>query len=503
MNRSSKTRRSRTSSISDKSMELGRLMVLMTSLLAVGCDNGNGKGSSPSQDGTVPFDVTVFPDGGGTHLVSTVEHHGVTWTFSEPVQVGRFITGDYYVVGPATVTAVSPSPTPQNGRHGSVLNLPPTQDESGFDDRVVSGRYEPSLRAYPPIALVPGDSLLSSVSVDEVGQVDNWLREGNGEQSESPVWSISVLTCMDTEPPADAFRPSYADTSNRLYTASDLDLDMLPSLQPPLAVENDYLEMFAQRLIRPWVDACFYEFDAQVEYMAMYGREYARVSGMASLLIMLDLPEAQREIQQRILIGMVQRGIDLWGLVRAGYPGWYAHGGHGSGRKWPIIFAGLLLQDPEMASPSVTHPEVMFGEDMHTSFAADLPYGLAWCGADVVYTGHMGVWQGETVSDEPGWGPYEHLPPNEWVSDIGEGYRRCCTSLAWVGQALAARLMGAESDWAHDAFFAYVDRWMDPEGDAEYTEEIFQLTGWDFRASWAAHGQAWDPIVNAMWEAYR
>jgi hypothetical protein len=152
---------------------------------------------------------------------------------------------------------------------------------------------------------------------------------------------------------------------------------------------------------------------------------------------------------------------------------------------------------------SQTYPDVKFGEDMHTAFADDLPYGPAWCGATVVYTGHMGWWQGAAVSDDPAWGPYEHLSPDQWLSNIGEGYRRCCTSLAWVGQALAARLMDARDEWSHDAFFAYVDRWMDPTGDAEYTQTIYDMTGWDYRGGWAAHGQAWDDFVEEMWAAYR
>jgi hypothetical protein len=155
-----------------------------------------------------------------------------------------------------------------------------------------------------------------------------------------------------------------------------------------------------------------------------------------------------------------------------------------------------------MASPTVAHPGVAFGEDLHTAFAADLPFGPAWNGAMVVYTGHMG-WDGAPVSSTPGWGPYEHLDPAEWESSLGESYRRCCTSLAWVGQGLAARLVGAQGQWGHDAYFAYVDRWMDPVGDAAYAQVIFDRTGWDFRAAWAAQGQAWDPLVEQLWTRYR
>jgi hypothetical protein len=470
---------------------LGLIGLLLGSPV-LSCDGGDGDADADG-DGDEP---------GPTELLDSVTDHGVTWRFSTAVPVGRFVTGERYVVGPVTVQSIDPAPTP--GRNGSVLNIPPVNDRSGFDDRTVEGRFEASLRSDPPIDLVPGDSLASSISVGVPGEVENWLREGNGERSDSPVESVSILTCMDRAVPEDAFRPPYADRESRIYRLSDVDRALLPRLAPPSPVETGFIEMFADRLVRPWVDNLFYGFDAQVGYMAMYGREMGRVAGIVSLLLMLDLPAEQQEAQERLLIGFLQRGIDLWGLVRAGYYGWYAHGGHGSGRKWPIIFAGLLFGDGEMAAPSSTYPEVRFGEDMHTAFTADLPYGPAWNGATVVYTGHMGVWGGVPVSDTPGWGPYEHLPPDEWEGEgIGESYRRCCTSICWVGQALAARLLGAESAWGHDAFFAYVDRWMDPTGDAEYTQTILDMSGLDYRAGYAAQGQAWDDFVEGMWAAYR
>jgi hypothetical protein len=85
---------------------------------------------------------------------------------------------------------------------------------------------------------------------------------------------------------------------------------------------------------------------------------------------------------------------------------------------------------------------------------------------------------------------------------IGENYRRCCTSNAWVGQALAARIMHAETVWNHDAFFDYVDRWMEQD-DTEDIRLIKKATGHDYSASWARQRQAWDPFVNQMWAKYR
>ena len=81
----------------------------------------------------------------------------------------------------------------------------------------------------------------------------------------------------------------------------------------------------------------------------------------------------------------VQVGIDLGGMVRAGHPGWTGYGGHGSGRKLPIVFAGLLLGDEQLANINQSFPKVSFGEDEQTA------YGDCWTGAKVVFAGHSGI----------------------------------------------------------------------------------------------------------------
>jgi len=86
--------------------------------------------------------------------------------------VGQYVTGDYYVVGPMTITAISPPPTA--GRNGNVINLPNVQDKTGFDDRTQGNRFDASLRITPPFTLRPGDSLVSSISLTMLRQVDNW-----------------------------------------------------------------------------------------------------------------------------------------------------------------------------------------------------------------------------------------------------------------------------------------------------------------------------------------
>ena len=426
-------------------------------------------------------------------LTDTVARHGITWKFSEKVRAGRFVNGDYYVVGPVTVTETTPNP--ENGRNQSSLNLPVnTAGASPFDDRVPGGRGKDGekLRAPFPVSLKPGDALLSSISV-EPHSLPDFLRPP--DTNISPVGSVSVMTCLKEPVPPDAFRPGYTDREQRVYLSRNLRRDLLPRLSREsirMKYENgDFtLADFVKAYERPWLDLCFFSFDAPALYQPQYGRELGRAAGISTLLLALDFKPQEKE---PLLIGVVQRGIDLWGIVRAGYPGWPAHGGHGTGRKLPIVFAGLMLGDEDMQTPTRKFPQLKFGEDMQTLFAK------CWTGAKAVYAGHVGE---KGLPDKPDWGAYEHLPPAQWPGKLGEDYRRTCTSLAWVGEALALRVLHAEKAWDHDAFCVYVDRWMTEE-DGQHVEEIKKAKGWDYSQDWARQRQCWDPFVEDMWARYR
>jgi hypothetical protein len=79
-----------------------------------------------------------------------------------------------------------------------------------------------------------------------------------------------------------------------------------------------------------------------------------------------------REAAQPPVFDIIQIGIDHYGLICNGHPGWPAHGGHGSDRKFPIIFAGALLDDEAMANVKKNFPSAKFGEDEQTA------YGDCW-----------------------------------------------------------------------------------------------------------------------------
>jgi hypothetical protein len=219
----------------------------------------------------------------------------------------------------------------------------------------------------------------------------------------------------------------------------------------------------------------------------------------ASLLLHLDYPAVEKE---QLLVDYVQYGIDLWGIVRAGSTGWRGHGGFGGGRKWTLVFSGIMLNDAEMRSPNRTYPKVLFGEDTQTA------WGKSWTGHDVVFTSHPAWADAQTASPD-----LEH--PREWkqMRDKNpyrrgyqsEGYRRCCTSVEWPGQALAAHLMRAEKHWNHDPFFAYVDRWMEGEDirtTAKVVLDAAKAAGKDW-GEWTLRQGRTSTFMQEMWDKYR
>jgi hypothetical protein len=447
----------------------------------------------------------------------TVSQYGITWTFEEPVHVGQFVNGDYYVVGPVTVINIDPRPligaeVPESElveaekkripsgkfiRNGSMLNPPPRQEVAY--DTGIRNFSKPELVAVPPIRLRPGDCLVSTISL-RAGEKSQFPYHNDGKIREhhdnSPIKTAAILTCVAEPQPADAFRPSYGDRQQKIYLARNIKHGLLPRLKPPQNTPD--VETWIRVYQRPWVNTCFFGFEHPMENMPHYGQWVGQAQSMAGLMLMLDLPAAHKE---RLLINMVQVGIDYWGLVRNGHPGWQGWGGHGSGRKFPIVFAGLLLGDDEMASPTKTYPRVEFGEDNQTM------YGEGWTGAKALYTGHSGIQSATGRPERPKWGPYEHLHPSNWTRSNmqSEAYRRANTSSSWVGQALVIRLLKAERSWNHDAFFDYVDRWM-AEDDREHRRVIMQHwpeSRLGDKDIWTHQGNTWEPFVKTMWDLYR
>lgn len=441
--------------------------------------------------------------------LTQIEQYGITWTFDHPVPAGRFVNGDWWVVGPVTVVSVAPAPgpapadahidTPKGNwgdtslsndnrmRNGSMIVLR-AGGAQGYDSR---SSYDPSLSVTFPCTLEPGRSLISSISnptlpVENFPAKIMWPSE---KTCQCILKTAAVLTVLDTPPPADAFRPPYAGTNKPVYRMSNLKWELLKKLAPPVIPEAAYTPAYTLRLPadweqmeryfqRPWLEHLMSWTQQQInpnENQPNYGREHARLVSLASLMLQLDVPCERKE---KLLIGLVQYGLDIAGVASVGGY-WNEGGGHSSGRKWPVVFASLMLAAPELRAQA---EGTCFQEDTQTY------YGTGWFGQTALY------WM---VAHHGPRARYEEKPPEEWDGwdRTTEDYRLCCNAVAWVGEALAARLMGAVAAWDHDAFFDYCDRWMRLDDPYAANRAPHSRPGEETKTM--------DPFVDAMWRTYR
>jgi len=434
---------------------------------------------------------------------NSISQYGITWTFEQPVQAGQFITGDWWVVGPVTVKSVTPEPGPieedksqvQKSRYGAAgtqndarmrngsMIVEKASGKQGYDSRLRN--YSPDQSVTYPVTVQPGQSLISSISgCLDGGKAPNLFHKrmwSSEKQSFAALRSAAVLTVLDKAPPADAFRPPYAGTKKPLYTFSQLQTDKLLNLQP--APDMPSFDEFERYLQRPWLDhtsGWLHQLTGPNENQVNYGREFARITGMAALMLNTDAPLDEK---RDLLIGLVQLGIDLDGVIAAGRK-YGADGGHYSGRKLPIVFAGVMLGDDRMSRPSAYSN---FAEDMQTY------YGTGWMGQPALF--QMVVHTGPKP-------PYEHKPPTQWdkYDNRSEGYR-IVNGTAWPATALAVRMMGLVNQWQHDAFFDYLDRWMSEQD--PYAANRKALGGEKRSTRPKQEAGTFDPWTDAMWRMHR
>jgi len=408
--------------------------------------------------------VTVNASGGGTTPQSSVTCDGITWTFNHAYPVGQYANGDFYVVGPVTVTAISPPPS--GGLNGSMVN-PPGGVAHAYDNRV--GNYDSGLAVYAPLTLQANQSLVSTKS---------WQNDEPGAPPVNPTLGCprpsmhyaAVLTCVGSAPPDGSFRPPYCGTSKPQHHVSQLRWDRLPQLAavpstPGISEVENYFSGV-------WIDNVAnypaQDFLHPSANMPWYGRDLAAEIGDASLLLMLNIPNNQK---QTLLIRLVQLGIDLNGIAQNG-GFWSPNGGIALGRKWPILFAGYLLADAQMSA--IGSSDVLFQDDAQTFYVEETSPGVYNWGYGGYDAGDVGM---------PEWGIRHATDVTMDNKDWGAPYRECCTANAWVGHVLAARILGLQAAWNHDALFDYQDRYM-----------VTETEPWM---------RAWTDFAREMWDTYR
>jgi hypothetical protein len=199
----------------------------------------------------------------------------------------------------------------------------------------------------------------------------------------------AVLTTVESIPASGEFRPAYCGLSTgtgakitglNKSSMSGLSLPSLPIAGASYApVLSDVLEVVK----RPWLD-----FVTTFSGEDLLGTEscgapitdttsptYARQNtwreGNVFMYLLLDTSSISVLDKNTLAIQMVQRGIDIYGIITNG-GGWgNIGGGIGQGRKLPVLFAGVALDYAPFKNVGVTHGDSAITLMKHCRFMED------------------------------------------------------------------------------------------------------------------------------------
>lgn len=432
----------------------------------------------------------IFPETSQAATTTSITQYGITWNFATPVEYGQFVNGDYWVVDTGNgvqVVNITPLSTNIAGRiqHGSMLN--PSTISNGYDSTMNNVSYSAvlnvgrpngnDLSSSNPLIITGGNSLVSTRTND----VANTRPQ--------PV-DVSVLTIVTQVPPAGSFRPPYAGTDKTFYwNTSDIRWNLLPGLSKDSITNLPNLSTLENQIKRTWLDQGGGVWNGREFHpsnnMPDYGRDMSIITGNISLALLLDYDQAELNT---LMIEFLQLGIDWYGVTenasniftttsQGGL--WMGGGGHGIGRKWPMIFAGLMFSDDNILKYADGEAYPIFQEEQQYFYVTQADVDRERYTDDGrprdPYTAEM--------IGMPEWGESHWTAPNRDGSNW-DAYYRAIVSSSVPGHALSAILMDARNLWNWESFFDYQDRWW-------AHQEAVNQTG------------SYSTFVDDMWNTYR
>ena len=390
---------------------------------------------------------------------TSVSRFAITWTFSADKQVGQYANGDWWVVGPVTITKITPASTVTgNGRtiNGTMINPEAAEwPQQGFDSALGEGRginWNPGLNdgrpngntlsASNPLVVPAGSSVCSVVS--------------HPTDSQRPTLTdFSVLTVVASPPPAGSFRPPYCGTDkNHYWNKSQLNYGLLHKLAPVSGAPTP--DQIASSYERTWVEIA----TQQVSYTGfrasnnqpIYGRDMDQLLGTGLLTLHLNYTDSQKET---LFVRLVQYGIDIYGAWKSNNEViWQDTGGIIHGQKAPLVLAGLALNDSNIAA--LGSMKNKFSIDRQIWYVTQSDVGRSLQGQSgkpppsrLYQSSDVGV---------PEWGVQHTSSPQFDNPDWGAVYRDVVYQGSY-GTALFAKLTpGMKAAWNHDAHFDYFNR---------------------------------------------
>jgi len=482
-----------------------------------------------------------------------IKQWGITWRFDKNIscegidntyRYGQFVNGDYWIIGPVKIIEIRPRSFTGDGItnqdqdtwivpagrtvNGSMINPDPTSSNNGYDSSIPYRKYDHLYNvALPnrspvsdknPLVINPGSSLISTVSLnpntkDYPTEDINMIR----------LKTAAILTVVSEIPAEGSFRPYYCgndktirfsieDVKSSFYKLKSLSKTGLTGLTAVTqgtgthgANDGKYQRDTLERMVeRPWIDH-FHgwsgEYINPAENFPRYGEDDCGQINDITLTLNLDLSGTQNaeqnwNLKKELLCRFIQVGIDYYGVFKNGATGhWIANGGHGNGRKWPILFAGIMLEHPgcnidatAMANIGFNPPDSpYFSEDDQFFYVNQInldaqnkqyntPKGkttwadtlgicgtdensLNLCGPDPRDSFHIPYVQSDIDTILPEFGIRYAAEPWRCNRAWETKYRRKTNSGALVGTALCVLIMNQKERWNHPAFFDYLDRY--------------------------------------------
>lgn len=364
--------------------------------------------------------------------------------FDGRYKVGTFANGDYWVLGPVTITRITPDST--NGHHGWQVN-PSLGGEQSFDRRV--GKYNATLMPALPYTAKHGESIVKTISIVPADR-------------RPYIKSAVVLTIVGEIPPnngASVFRPPYVGDEKPYHYLSEINCSLIPVYNisrvnhvPTLQTVHQW---FGKVQLDHFGDSRNQE-ARPVENLPDYGAAIATRTANAALRLMLGGPE---EEYIPALLAYLQCGLDYYYMMKDGWI-WGRGSGESPGNKLPVVFFVTVMGNEEMKD-RVRNTRMY--EDYHVSYGRN---GIAlfgdwgWGSRGAFSPTEEEYWR--MVAYDSGsrtnYDPYGYIDggllPGQW-------YQFCCTSLPFKGTALALLLMPALREvWNPEALFDYADRWV-------------------------------------------
>lgn len=419
--------------------------------------------------------------GSGASLVQNVSQAGITFNFAAPRPAGQYANGDWWVVGPVSITAITPGSTLHNGLngdgtayvnrtvHGTMLNPGnrvfatggliannKSNTVQGWDS---IGSSKPGVGYSAPANVDPGATgsplVVSNASV--VKFVSRLAGLPNGAENRPAGEDIVVLTVVNSTPAADAIRPgvSRGGSKDSPCRLSQFNLAVFQNLAPT-ANEPTY----AQAL--DWVDR-YHEVSQPdsinnpvakaINNHPEYGRDIA--NNLHRALLCLHLSSFTASQKRTLLSHLAAIADDL--VSRAEEGAITLGAGGGNSFKLPVIVvcaAALGANAPASWLTYLANAQRMAWAENRQIFAvggADiaLPRDTSDGRPRSAYTYQM--------LGSADWGEQPQTAPARSGSNWNAFYR-VTVGNALIGGALAVELTsGAKALWDYPEFWRYMD----------------------------------------------